>query len=198
MKKALIIDYGVGNVHSVSSFLRIYGFSVKFSNDPCEIIDCDLVVLPGVGAFGPAKQKLDFSGAGDAIVARSRLRKPVLGICLGFQLLTQSSEESINTPGLGIINAKTKKLVDGPVIGWQETELPRPNSEPARSYYYNHSYGIFGQPEADHFSTSGVESYISYLKKDSILGVQFHPEKSQKAGANFFYDMLLSDWFASS
>jgi glutamine amidotransferase len=194
MKKALIVDYGVGNVHSVSSFLRNFGFNVTFSNNPSEILECDLVVLPGVGSFAPAKQMLDYSGASQAIVARSHLKKPILGICLGFQLLTQNSDESIGTPGLCIINAETRKLTKGPVIGWQETKFLKHNSESVNSFYFNHSYGIFGQPEAEDYSIAGAESYISYFYKDSVLGVQFHPEKSQKAGLDFFSRMLESDW----
>jgi imidazole glycerol-phosphate synthase subunit HisH len=198
MKKALIVNYGVGNVHSVSSFLRNFGFHVNLSNNPSEILECDLAALPGVGSFGPAKQKLDYSGASEAIVARSLLKRPILGICLGFQLLTQNSDESIGTAGLSIINAKTRKLAKGPVIGWQETKFLNHKSESLNSFYFNHSYGVFGQPEADDYSLAGAESYISYFQKDSVLGVQFHPEKSQKAGMDFFSGMLESEWFANS
>ncbi len=190
MKKALVVDYGVGNILSVSSFLNRFGFHVDFSNDVKKIIDFDLVVLPGVGSFGPAKKKLDYSGASQAIVNRAHLKKPILGICLGFQLLTHSSEESVGTPGLAIVDANTRKLENGPVIGWRQLRYPNRNIDIQNTFYFNHSYGIFGRSNVEEYSLVRGESYIGYLKQDSIVGVQFHPEKSQEAGVNFFSNIL--------
>jgi glutamine amidotransferase len=195
MKSALVIDYGVGNVQSVISFVKNFGFNVKLSIDPDEIIDSNLVVLPGVGSFGPAKNKMDLMGVSEAIVTRSQFEKPILGICLGFQLLTHGSDEAKGVPGLSLIDANTRNLENGPVIGWQDTRYQINDSVLVNSFYYNHSYGVFVKSDADDYSYSRTESCISHFRKDSILGVQFHPEKSQKAGSDFFSSMLRSDWF---
>ena len=194
MKNALVIDYGVGNILSVSSFLSKFGFLVDFSNDINKILDSDLVVLPGVGSFGPAKKKLDSNGASEAILARAQLSRPILGICLGFQLLTRGSEESVGTAGLAIIDAQTKKLKNGPVIGWQQISYSNKKVRSQNSFYFNHSFGIFSETGLSEYSLVGDESYIAYMKQDSIVGVQFHPEKSQEAGADFFSGILDRYW----
>ena len=92
MKQAVIVDYGAGNIGSVSNFLSNFDFNVEVSNDLRKISEANLLVLPGVGSFGPAKSNLDSLGVSAAIVERFQLGRPILGICLGFQLMTQSSE----------------------------------------------------------------------------------------------------------
>ncbi len=194
MKSAVVVDYGAGNIGSITNFLRKFEFDVEVSNDSNRIIQAGLVVLPGVGSFEPAKLSLDLSGASEAIVERCRMGKPSLGICLGFQLMTLSSEESKFATGLGLIEATTRRLVGGPVIGWQEIEIEDYSSQFTDAYYFNHSYGVFGVPEMNSVSLTGHQSYIAYARRNKLIGTQFHPEKSQQAGFDFFHSILSEFW----
>ncbi len=194
MKCAVVVDYQVGNIGSISNFLRRFEFGIEVSNDPKKIIEADLLVLPGVGSFGPAKLNLDRAGASDAIIERSRQEMPTLGVCLGFQLLTHSSQESEGVVGLGLINATTKRLVQGPVIGWEQAFTVDGSSGFTDAYYFNHSFGVIGTPDLDEFLLSGNESCISFARKGNLIGTQFHPEKSQMAGLDFFSSLLNRFW----
>lgn len=194
MKSAVVVDYGVGNIGSISNFLRHFGFEIEVSNEPKGIIEADLLVLPGVGSFGPAKSNLDHVGASDAILERSRIGRPTLGVCLGFQLLTLSSEESEGALGLGLINATTNRLAGGPIIGWENTLATKGSSGSTDAFYFNHSFGVFGSPELDEVSFSGNGSCISFARKGKLIGTQFHPEKSQLAGLHFFASLINECW----
>jgi len=194
MKSAVIIDYGAGNIGSISNFLRNFDFWVEVSNDQKKIADSDLLVLPGVGSFGPAKSKLDTSGASDAIIKRVDIGGPTLGICLGFQLMTRFSEEAEDVEGLGLIDATTKRLTGGPVIGWQYTTTNSILPEQSNAYYFNHAYGVFGSPELEEVSFSNESLNIAYARTGNLIGTQFHPEKSQQAGFDFFSDIVNPFW----
>ncbi len=194
MKNSVVVDYGVGNIASISNFLTQFGINVEYTNDSQKIVDADLVVLPGVGSFGPAKKQLDRSGATSGILERSRLDLPILGICLGFQLLTMGSEESHDQVGLGLINAYTRKLANGPRIGWQEISRSGKIQTNTPSYYFNHSYAVTGSPDVEDFSYVDRENYYAMLRNRSIVGVQYHPEKSQRAGIDFFASLLSEFW----
>ncbi len=194
MKTAVVVDYGAGNVGSISNFLRNFDFKVKISSAAKCIMDADLVVLPGVGSFGPAKLSLDFIQACQSILNRASAGKPILGICLGFQLMTMSSQESEGTSGLGLFHATTRRLMDGPVIGWAETFPSNASITPNGSYYFNHSFGVFETSDFDVYTLSGSEPYIAYARKNKMVGTQFHPEKSQQAGIDFFVTLLNDCW----
>lgn len=194
MKSAVVVDYGAGNIGSISNFLRNFEFFVEVTNDSAKIVDAELLVLPGVGSFGPAKANLDLAGASTAILERSAQARPTLGICLGFQLMTLSSEESGGARGFGLMNARTKLLSDGPIIGWQNS-LPRGGAlRLPDSYYFNHAYGVFGLEELEDTSIAGKDSYIAFARIGNFIGTQFHPEKSQRAGMDFFSLLLNSFW----
>jgi glutamine amidotransferase len=194
VKSAVVVDYGAGNIGSISNFLQNFEFVVEVTNDSTKIVDAELLVLPGVGSFGPAKASLDVAGASTAILERSAQAKPTLGICLGFQLMTLSSEESSGSHGLGLMNARTKLLSDGPIIGWQNT-LPRGDAlRLPDSYYFNHAYGVFGLEDFNDTSVAGKDSYIAFARIGNLIGTQFHPEKSQQAGLDFFCLLLNSFW----
>ena len=186
MKSAVVVDYGAGNIGSISTYLRNFAFKVEISNDSRKIADADLLVLPGVGSFGPAKLKLDYSGATDAIVKRVGFGGPTLGICLGFQLLTLSSEESAGVDGLGLIDAKTVRLKGGPIIGWRCCSGKPILADSLNTYYFNHAYGVIGTPVLDEVRFSGKDSHIAYARVGNLIGTQFHPEKSQQVGFDFF------------
>ena len=190
MKSALVVEYGVGNIGSISNFLQKFDFNVEVGNSVKRIAKSDLVVLPGVGSFGSAKSNLDRVGASEAILTRTDVGKPTIGICLGFQLLTSESEESVGVQGLGLFNASTKQLAEGPVIGWQKTFSKPSIVDFSQAYYFNHAYGVFGSPELEEVTFSGKDSYIAFARKNNLVGVQFHPEKSQQAGFEFFSSIL--------
>lgn len=194
MKTAVVVDYQAGNIGSISNFLRHFEFGIEVTNSPERIIEADLLVLPGVGSFGPAKTNLDRSGASDAIKERSNRERPTIGICLGFQLLTHTSEESEGVGGLGLINAETKRLARGPNIGWEHISNVNGQSELTYAYYFNHLYGVFGNPVLDEVSYSGDESFISFVRNGNLIGTQFHPEKSQIEGFNFFSTLIDRHW----
>ena len=194
MKSAVVVDYGAGNIGSISNFLRNFEFIVEVTNDTTKIIEAELLVLPGVGSFGPAKSNLDLAGASTAIVERSGQGKPTLGICLGFQLMTLSSEESASAFGFGLINARTKRLSEGPVIGWQKSSPRGDSLELPDCYYFNHAYGVFGPEELEDVSVAGRETYIAFARVGNLVGTQFHPEKSQRAGLDFFSLLLKNVW----
>lgn len=194
MKSAVVVDYGAGNIGSISNFLRNFEFIVEVTNDSTKIIDAELLVLPGVGSFGPAKSNLDLAGASTAIVERSGQGKPTLGICLGFQLMTLSSEESLGARGFGLMNARTKRLSEGPMIGWQNSSPRGDSLELPDCYYFNHAYGVFGLEELEDVSVAGKEAYIAFARMGNLIGTQFHPEKSQQVGLDFFSLLLNRVW----
>lgn len=194
MKKAYILDYGCGNVKSLEYFLQKLGLKCDETNSPENIVNGDLLVLPGVGSFGVAKNNLDISGNLDALHCRINLDKPTLGICLGFQLLTESSEESNNQSGLGIFNAKTIKMSEGPEIGWKQVE-PLPSLYSSSSiYFFNHSFGVIAHGDQFDFSLVSHSQYLAFARNSMTVGVQFHPEKSQISGQNFITRVMQEVW----
>ena len=185
-----IVDYGVGNHASVIRALRSLGYRCRFSADPELLESTDLLVLPGVGAFPSAMkalQELDLVGF---IQSRARSR-PVLGICLGMQLLADSSEELGSTVGLGLIPGEVVPLVNPAWhIGWNTMDLALPDplfyETRGQGFYFNHSYTFRGDEayQVCHSSDSG-NRFPVVIRRDNIVGVQFHPEKSQEAGRRF-------------
>lgn len=189
-----IIDYGMGNIHSVQKALELFGAVTTVTNDPDALITCDKVVLPGVGAFDDAMQELKKRGLIAAINACIKSKKPFLGICLGMQLLFEASEEARVSKGLGILKGKVKKFerkksLKVPHMGWNQLKLnnnscPLLNGIADNSYvYFCHSYYPFPKDKQIIAATTeyGVD-FTSILWQDNIYGVQFHPEKSQETG----------------
>lgn len=188
-----IVDYGMGNIGSIQNMLDRIGFSSEVVNT-CELIlNASKLILPGVGAFDTAMSKLDSMGVRDALDKRVvRDHIPVLGICLGMQLLTRGSEEgSLN--GLGWIDADTKRFpremgLKIPHMGWnlvnRSSGSPLTKDfEPEARFYFVHSYAVSVDDQKHSIlkSTYGIE-FDSAIQKDNIYGVQFHPEKSHKFG----------------
>jgi glutamine amidotransferase len=193
-----VVDYGLGNLRSVSKALGLAGgsgASVKVSSDPKEIRSAAGVVLPGVGAFYRGMENLEKA---DLIYTLRKViedKKPFLGICLGLQLLFSSSEEHGTTEGLGIIKGTVKKFqgdVKIPHMGWNQVKSQVTSHKPQdlfkgipdNSYFYFvHSY--FVEPENKSLiygTTEYAGMFTSAIKKDNIYAVQFHPEKSGKVG----------------
>ncbi len=190
--KIVIIDYGAGNIQSIKFAIKRLGYEAVLSHDVTEIQNADKVIFPGVGEASSAMAKLRASGL-DKII--SQLKQPVLGICLGMQLMCQSSEEG-NTKGLGIFDldvVKFPKTVKVPQIGWNQiTDLKTDLFQgiPDKSYIYLvHSFYAPLDAETIAVSEYGL-SYSAALRKDNFYGVQFHPEKSSDVGSEILKNFL--------
>jgi glutamine amidotransferase len=194
MKRCLILDYGVGNIASIQTFLRDINYSVTLGKNLQDIRETDLLVLPGVGSFETAADKMNLEGIADEIRRRHLAEKPILGICLGFQLLTTVSAESTSSKGLGILEATTSRLKEFSRIGWGKVEFQDVENLCFDDYFFfNHSYGVYDFENAQVTGRSGQSDYLALVVQNKTVGVQFHPERSQTSGKKFL--RLLEDRF---
>jgi glutamine amidotransferase len=191
----VIVDLGVGNLRSVWRGLNRVGVAASVVSDPRAIASADRIILPGVGNFGRAMAGMTRLGVLDALNESVRIRQtPVLGICLGMELMAHSSEES-GTQGLGWINGKVVKLRPAdtqrfkvPYIGWNRVQVIRANSitkdiDDAAEFYFLHSYVLQMDDEKVVAGKTVYETaFPSVIEDGNIFGVQFHPEKSHDAG----------------
>jgi len=189
-----IVDYGMGNIHSVQKALEAVAGRCLVTNQPAEIKKADKIVLPGVGAFADAMHELEKQGLIPALVEGIKKNKPFLGICLGMQLLFSASEESKGIKGLGVLRGIVKRLQDRPHLkvphmGWNDLIIKGPNCPllkgiPDKSYvYFCHSY--YADPQDKNIIgaiTNYSNGFASLVWQDNVFGAQFHPEKSQKVG----------------
>jgi len=200
----VIIDYGLGNLGSIKNMLHKIGVSAEISGDPAVIVSASKLILPGVGAFDNGMQNLIDLKLLDVLNKKVLEDKvPVLGICLGMQLMTKGSEEGLMS-GLGWIDADTKrfkntiaeKKVHVPHMGWEyvkshkESLLLKELYDKPR-FYFVHSYFVKANKEEDIlFTTDYSGEFVSGFEKSNILGVQFHPEKSHKYGMKLFKNFI--------
>jgi len=188
----VIIDYGAGNIQSIKFALQRLGYQAILSNDIEEIKAADRVIFPGVGEASNAMAKLEKYGLNNLIPT---LKQPVLGICLGMQLLCKWCEEG-NTNGLNIFDATVKKFPKGkkiPQIGWNQIENLKGQlfdgiSDKAYMYLV-HSYYVPLHENTIATTNYGLD-YTTAIQKDNFYGVQFHPEKSSAAGARILMNFL--------
>lgn len=189
-----VIDYDMGNLHSVCKGLEKAGATPKITHSFKEIEKADAVVLPGVGAFDPAVQHLRARGLEQPIKDTIASGKPFLGICLGLQILFESSAEGTQ-PGLGIIKGKVKRFIPEPDItiphmGWNQLEITQPKSImwehlPSQPWvYFVHSYYV--EPTDLQIRaatvTHGTQTVTAAIAHENLMAVQFHPEKSSNIG----------------
>ena len=190
--KLVIIDYGAGNIKSIQFAFKRLGVTAILSSDKEKIKAADKIIFPGVGEASSAMQKLTASGL-DLLIPT--LKQPVLGICLGMQLLCKSTEEN-NTYGLGIFNTKVKRFtneVKVPQISWNtitdlKSNLFKGIKEDAFMYLV-HSY--YAERCSEEIATTNYGlKYASALQKDNFYGVQFHPEKSSEVGEQLLKNFI--------
>ncbi|MGJ8732491.1 MAG: imidazole glycerol phosphate synthase subunit HisH [Cellulophaga sp.] len=190
--KIVIINYGAGNIQSIKFAIKRLGFEAVLTDDVNEILAADKVIFPGVGEASSAMSKLRASGL-DTLIPT--LKQPVLGICLGMQLMCNASEEG-NTTGLGIFNVDVVKFsnkVKVPQIGWNEISNLKTNlfstiKENAHIYMVHSFYAPLS---SETIATSNYDvDYSAALQKDNFYGTQFHPEKSSEVGEQILRNFL--------
>jgi len=186
-----VVDYGVGNVRSVERALVHAGAYAQLTADPDELDEADGIVLPGVGAFGPALEKLTAAGLGRRVVELARRGTPILGVCLGYQLLFEESMEHGRHQGLGLLPGTVREVDNSellPVIGWcrvtQTDHTPLWDGIADGSYmYFVHSY----TPDSTKHSIGATEhSPAAASARRNVMGTQFHPEKSGADGLRIY------------
>ena len=187
-----IIDYGAGNLQSVEKALRHIGCDCQVTADPAELRQARAAVLPGVGAFGDAMKSLRARGLEEPIRAFIASGKPFLGICLGLQLLFESSEESPGVAGLGLLKGKILRLPAGsglkiPHIGWNSLTIRKPGGlfagvEGEPYVYFVHSYYLQAEEDVVAATAEYGAAIHAAVQKDNLLACQFHPEKSGEVG----------------
>lgn len=185
-----IIDYGVGNLKSVSNALAYLGVDSEITGDPCRLELADAIILPGVGAFPDAADKLRESGL-EQVLLRQAGNKPILGICLGMQLLFQWGEEGRRCEGLGLISGGVRRIETDlklPHIGWNSLSLQNHSPlfqglEEGAWVYFVHSFCGVAEHETDVIArTEYGPSLVAAVSHGNVYGCQFHPEKSGEAG----------------
>jgi glutamine amidotransferase len=198
--RAAIVDYGAGNLRSVERALQQVGFRAERTDRPDVLSGADVVVLPGVGAFGPAAARLRESGFFDAIRDAVRGGRWLLGLCLGMQLLFEASEEDGPHEGLGLLPGRVVRLPRGlkvPHMGWNtlsfapETPL-RAHVPDGAHVYFVHSYYALAQPTDVLAWTEYGVRIPAIVGRERILGFQFHPEKSSRVGLQLLTNVY--DW----
>ncbi|WP_435923354.1 imidazole glycerol phosphate synthase subunit HisH [Paenibacillus sp. DYY-L-2] len=202
-----IVDYGMGNLHSVSKAVERLGYEALVTGDADAILGADGVLLPGVGAFGDAMEHLRASGL-DAVVRKAAADgKPLLGICLGMQLLFGESEEHGRNEGLGILPGKAVRFAGAaagsegslkvPHMGWNRLEFLQPDSPLLAGLeeghvYFVHSYHVLPERDGDLLAVTDYGHPVTAIVgRDNVYGMQFHPEKSGELGMALLRNFLV-------
>ena len=192
MTSVALLDYGMGNRRSVEKALEHVGAQVLRTADPEQVAAADGLIVPGVGAFPEAMRRLRAAGLDDVIRERAGAGVPVLGICLGMQLLFDASTEHEGAEGLGLVPGSVTRLETHgaklPHIGWNEVVFRRPgvlteHLGPTCAFYHVHSFVCRPSEDADVVGTGEYgETFASIVERGRVMGAQFHPEKSSRAG----------------
>jgi imidazole glycerol phosphate synthase glutamine amidotransferase subunit len=198
-----VLNYHMSNLRSATKALELLGARVQVAESPEQARGADAVVLPGVGHFGRAMERIRAQGLDEVLRSAATEGVPLLGICLGLQLLFDDSEESPGVPGLGLIPGSVRRLVSDrklPQIGWNRVHwratgalVPSETEASASTYYFVHSYAAVPTATAHVLATVDYGGqFVAAAQAGHVAGVQFHPEKSSRAGL-----ALLRRWLAS-
>jgi glutamine amidotransferase len=199
MKKLVVLDYGSGNLRSAQRALERVGAKVTVTADPAAAAEADGLVVPGVGAFASCVDGLAAVGGGPVVVARAAAGRPVLGICVGMQVLFDAGvEHGVESVGLRVLAGRVESLRASvlPHMGWNTVAAPDGSQlfaglDAGTRFYFVHSYAVH---ETDGLVTRTVhgEPFVAAVEHGSVSATQFHPEKSGDAGAT-----LLENWLAT-
>jgi len=194
-----IIDYGMGNLCSVQKALERLGAETRITDDPAELAVADKIILPGVGAFGDAMQELKGRGLTGPIRREAASGKPLLGICLGFQVFFERSGESPGIGGLGLFPGEVKRFVTDlkvPHMGWNQLHIKRrapifQGIEEGAYVYFVHSYYVEPSDPGDVATTTSYAlEFASSVWRGNLFATQFHPEKSQSVGLRILQNFV--------
>ena len=191
MARVAIIDYGVGNLRSVEKAFQAGGADAVVTSDERELRAADKLVLPGVGAFRACMEALNARGFDRLVRERVAGGTPLLGVCVGMQMLFEESEEFGATSGLGLLRGRVRRFAGGlrvPQVGWNQVEWRGAHAlaegiDDESFFYFVHSYFCDAVEESDVLGVTDYGArYASVVARGVVCGVQFHPEKSQAAG----------------
>lgn len=194
MREIALVDYGAGNMHSVRRALERAGAAVVVTSDAATLRQAGGVVLPGVGSARTAMERLEAGGVADALRQRASEGRPLLGVCLGMQLLFESSEEGA-IEGLGLLPGRVVQLRDRPKVphmGWNELQPVRSvpllcDIQPGSFMYFVHSYHALPERREDVAAVTDYEGeVVAAVARENVWGTQFHPEKSGEAGLRIY------------
>lgn len=203
--RVVIVDYGLGNLLSVARAVRAAGGEPDISSDPADVVGAPRVLLPGVGAFGDGMKGLRERGLVEPLRAYANSGRPLLGICLGMQLLMDRSTEFGDHAGLGLVPGTVERLPGGtdglklPHVGWSALKPASPwpgtplDTTPAGAeFYFVHSYAAVPAESKDRLADCGygAGSFCAALRRGNVVGCQFHPEKSGPAGLDILKRFL--------
>lgn len=209
-KSCVVVDYEIGNVFSVMQALKRLGVEAHLTGDVEKVRNAERLILPGVGAFGRAADRLRALGLDEAVSDFISTERPFMGICVGMQLLMERGMEFGEHQGLGYFKGTVEKIdlkdekgdaLQVPIIGWNTVKEPSvgrwagtpfASTDTENAYYFVHSYSVRPENPAEvcAFAKVGNGEVVSAIQRDNILGVQFHPERSSKAGLSFLNGFL--------
>jgi glutamine amidotransferase len=191
-----IVDYGAGNLRSVQKAFEHVGVAAVIGCDARSLASASALVLPGVGAFGAAMERLEHLGIKEALLERIQAGVPFLGVCLGLQVLFEGSEEDPGVPGLGLVPGQVRTLpptVKVPHIGWNQVDYCTCSDlfdgiPDGSAFYFVHGYAVVPRSAGDALCMTEYDDvkFVSGIEVDNVAGVQFHPEKSSTLGLRFY------------
>ena len=209
MAEVVIVDYGCGNIQSLERALKKVGVSCEYTSNPKIIKQAQKVMLPGVGSYSTGMDSLEKMNLLEVIKDYVSTGKPLLGICLGMQLLLDYSEEFGRHNGLGIVNGSVTRFMPNdnskvPHTGWNSIEIPCGNDSkswndqiltninPGKDYYFVHSYMVKTNKQSNTLAETsyGGNSFSSIIRNNNVYGCQFHPEKSGQIGSQFLENFI--------
>ena len=203
MSRIGIVDTGICNLGSLVGALESLGFDPEPVRDPAAIEDCGRLLLPGVGAFAHGMARLEGAGLAEPIRRIAAAGNPVLGICLGMQILFEHGEEGEVRAGLGLLRGHVRRIREDataplPHVGWNELLSVRPHPlldriKPGVDFYFTHSFCADADPGIVVAGAEYGERFAAVVASGNVVGVQFHPEKSQRNGLRLLENFCLWD-----